>query len=155
MSKLPKKYNPFLKSEIYKTLKINPSTPTAELKKAIEKFSPKSLKIEEEADIDVIKKSLTLLKQPFTRVTLNALILEKEQLKTIKDHLKELPKFKKDGVHLPKPGLSQIHIEGQSIEIAEKDFNPISKESSLELNFTEVKDHVTRLKPNERYYFET
>ena len=155
MPKLPNKYNPFFKTEVYSKLNIDPSTPAQELKKVLDKFSPKSLKTEDEDDRDSVKKSVALLKHSFTRVVINALILERVELKKIKERLKEVPNLKGERVRLPKPGLSQIHIEGQSVEISEKDFNPIRTDPALELDFDEVKNHLTQQKLDYHHYFET
>ena len=155
MPRLPNKYNPFFKTEVYEKLKISPTLPPNELKKVLDKFSPKSLKTEDESDRETIKKSVALLKHNFTRVVVNALILDQVELKTVKDRLKELSNVKRDRIRLPKPGPSQLHIEGQSIEISEKDFNPIPNIHSLELDFNEVKDHLTNHILEPREIFET
>ncbi len=156
MPKLPKKYNPFFKTEVYKKLKAAPTTPQNELKKVLDKISPKSLKTEDEGDRESLKKSITLLKHNFTRVIVNALIVEQAELKTIGDRLKEIPNLKKERMRLPKPGLSQIHVDGQSVEISEKDFHPIPDIPSLEIALNEVKDHLTKQKtPEQHHFFET
>ena len=156
MPNLPDKLNPLSKAAIYDELKIDSTTSTEDLKKVLENFSVESLKTKRsDAEIDEIRKSIALLKHNFTRVTLNALILEKVELKTVAEHLKQLPNLKKGNIRLPKPDLSQVHIEGQSIEISERDLKPVDKDSSFELNFSEVKDHLKPKGIDKHHYFDT
>ena len=155
MPRLPKKFNPLYKGEVYKELQIDPSTNPKELKKTLDNFSVDSLKSKKEEEIEELKKTISLLKHNFTRITVHALILEKVELKTIAERLKELPNLKKGQVRLPKPDLTQVHIEGQSVEISEKDFKSIDKDSTFELNFDEVKDYLKPREIDKHHYFET
>ena len=156
MPTLPKKFNPFYKAAVYSELRINPSTNSKDLKKTLENFSVDSLKSKkEEEEIEEFKKTTSLLKHNFTRVIINTLILEKVELKEVTERLKDVPHLKKGQVRLPKPDLTQVHIEGQSVDISEKDFKPINKDSSLELDFDEVKDYLKPREIDKHHYFET
>ena len=156
MPKLPKELNPLYKPSIYQELHVEASSSTEELKMALENFSVDSLKSKKnDEEIEQIKKSIALLKQNFTRVTVNSLILEKVELKKVNEYLKQLPNFKKGQVRLPKPDLSQVHIEGQSVEISQQDFQSVDKDPSLELDFNELKDHLKPQEIDKHYYFET
>lgn len=141
MAALPDKYNPFVKNNIYEKLKLAPDATQEEIQATVSKLSLDDLPEEEQkAEREYLKKSLTALKRNFTRVGINALILEKIDNNLIESYAKKLPNLKSDGVKLPPIGLTQVLFEGQDVEIAEADFTTLNRDTSFEIDMEAVRE---------------
>ena len=139
MPKLPDNKNPLLKNNLYKDLKIDPFAGTDDIKASLKNFSVKSLPPDEQKKkLESLKEKLNILRNNSSSVRLNALVLDKVDFKTVENRLKHLPSIESEQVQLPKTDLSQVYIEGQCIEIAEEDFQPVNKIEDLEINLSSI-----------------
>jgi len=139
MPKLPDDKNPLLKNDIYKKLKIDPFASEEDIKGSLKNFSVKSLPPEEQKEqLDSLKEKLKILRNSSSRVRLNALVLDKVDFKTVENRLKHLPSIESEQVQLPKADLSQVYIEGQCLEIAEEDFQPVNRVEDFEMNLSSI-----------------
>ncbi len=136
---LPDEKNPLIKNDIYEILKIDPNATESDIKSSLKNYSVKSLpKEQQKKALDKLKESLQALKSSNNRVRINALKIDKVDSKTVEKRLNHLPNLKTANLQLPKPDLSYVYIEGQSLEIAETDFQPAKKVKDLELDLNSI-----------------
>ena len=155
MSGIKDKYNPFIHT-IYDELNVDPYCSTDELEMnldiLVERFEELS-KVEQDEQMADFQNTLQLLKTPRLRILLNALILDKVNVKYILNILGSLQETElSDGNYrMPNQGLEQLLIEGESLELANSDFEDIESISELEINFQEIKTVLHQI-PETRYF---
>ncbi len=156
MAVLPDRYHPFRKKNIYEKLDIGPYAGDEEIKDALRNLSLETLPAEErKKQTELLKKELKALKQNHARVQLNTLYLEKVDIRVVGERLKHLPNLETEKIELPKPSLSQVFIEGNDIETSEQDFQSQEADPTMEFNFDDVKEVLTREIAENEIFFDT
>ncbi len=135
MTLLPEDKDPFSRFNPYAVLKLPPTASSKQIDEAAKNVKMKDLKKEEQAEL---KKMLVALKHNPTRVTVNALIVDKVDPAMVDDQLKNLPNLKTEKIKLPPIALDQVLIEGQSVDISQKDFKALKKIAEMEIDLEAV-----------------
>ena len=161
MGLLPDDINPLLKQNAYDALNqeygidVGPYDREEEISKALKKISLNKLSAADRTEkLESIKKLLKTLKNPSSRVRLNTFILDKVDSKTVEERFRHLPNLKTENTALPKPDLSQVIIEGESLDFADADFAEIEAIPELDMNFEEVKDILYKSQVEKHIIFE-
>ena len=156
MPVLPEKYNPFTKINILSKLKLGPKSSPAIVEKLHKKLSTKTTKKEEEKEaLESIKNVLNQLKRDFSRVAINALVMDKVDAVAVKSYLSQLPTVKDEEIKLPPIDISQVYIDGQDVDISSRDFRHVDKDPQLELDWGGGGGGVKPAKIEKYHFFET
>ena len=87
------------------------------------------------------------LKTRRQRVQVNALILDRIDVRTIQSRLKNLPNLQSENVTLPPPSLAQVLTEGTSNELADLDFPESERDPELQIDVAEIAELQRRRTP--------
>ena len=85
-----------------------------------------------------LQEHIKTLRNRRQRVQINALILDRIDVRTIQNRLKNLPDLQSENVTLPPPSLAQVLVEGTSNELADLDFLESERDPELQIDVAEI-----------------
>ena len=94
-----------------------------------------------------LQEHIEILKARHRRVQVNALILDRIDVRAIQNRLKNLPDPQSENVTLPPPSLAQVLVEGTSNELADLDFPESERDPELQVNVAEIAELQRRRTP--------
>ena len=99
------------------------------------------------AKVERLQEQIKPLKSCRHRVQVNALILDRIDVRTIQSRLNNLPDLQSENVMLPPPSLAQVLIEGTSNELTDLDFPESEEDPELQIAVTEIAELQRHRKP--------
>jgi len=94
-----------------------------------------------------LQEHIKALKTRRQRVQVNALILDRIDVRTIQSRLKSLPDLQAENVTLQPPSLAQVLVEGTSDEIVDLDFPESERDPDLQIDLAEIAELQRRRTP--------
>ena len=135
---------------IYDELGLEPTASDEEISARFETVMaaisslPEDERVAKAAQLQAHIKTLKTRRQ---RVQVNALILDRIDVRTIQSRLKNLPDLQSENVTLPPPSLAQVLAEGTSNELADLDFPEPEWDPELQIDVAEIAELQRRRTP--------
>ncbi len=150
MPVLPEKKHPFKKKfiSIYDELDIEPSATEEEVSERLGKLTSEITSFSDEAKtarMNELQAMIDFFKDPKQRVQINALILDKVDVRSIMSQIKDLPSLANTKIGPPKTDLSRVLLEGRNRELSEEDFRSLEKNPDFEFDFDEANRIIDKM----------
>lgn len=151
------KMNPFGQT-LYEEFNLDPFASETELMEQAEKVfaSFSTLSDEEKGQkFQAFQDAVKVLRDRAQRVQINALLLNRLDVKTVISRLRNIPGEDLKQVAIPDPDLSQVITEGNCPETIEEYFQPVESIPSLEFDLAEVQKSLSSRVAERHFLFET
>lgn len=157
MAKLPEEVNPFNKKTVYEEFGLDPFASEAELMEQFERMPATfgDLSDEEKMQkLQAIQVGMKTLRNRASRAEVNALMLEKVDVKTIVQRLRNLSLTDISAVKLPEPGAELLFSDADCPEVAVGEEGDITPPADLELDLDELAKELGQHVNEHRFLFE-
>jgi hypothetical protein len=157
MPVLPDDRNPFARPTLYDELDIRPYADSDELNQRLQQVAVQLEKLpesERKHRSEILQDASKTLRGTRLRVLVNAMLLDPINSRRLTELLRQLGELTPDQLQLPELDISQVVIEGESIEMAQQDFKPVSEEPSLMIALQGMAEMASKRTPEKHFHWD-